>query len=115
MMPYHDRRNFVEQVDYISGVGFPGGMEGRKTLGLLGGGPKYIYTPKCIFSFDNNGEIFLRSLHPGISLDNVIANTGFSFSVPDELVITKEPSDEELRILRNEIDVKGILFARERM
>ncbi len=51
MMPHHDKRNFVEKVDYISGVGYPGGRDGRKELGMETGGPEYIYTPKCVFSF----------------------------------------------------------------
>lgn len=113
MMPRHELRCFVEKVDHISGVGFPGGMEGRKKLGLLGGGPKYIYTPKCVFSFDGNGEIFLRSVHPGVSVDEVVACTGFAFPVPENVPVTAEPTDEEIRILREEVDVNGILFPEE--
>lgn len=109
MMPHHEVRSFVEKVDHISGVGFPGGMEGRKKLNLPGGGPKYIYTPRCVFSFNDAGEIYLRSVHPGVSVDEVTANTGFSFSVPETTI----PTDEEIRIIREEIDVHGILFPQE--
>src|SRR5699024_1625012 len=61
MMPHHKKRNFVEKVDYVSGVGFPGGKKGREELGLIGGGPSYIYTPKCIFGFNTEGKIFVKS------------------------------------------------------
>src|SRR5208283_3097810 len=52
MMPRHDRERFVEKVDFISGVGYPGGLEGRLKLGLQWGGPELVITPLCIFDFD---------------------------------------------------------------
>ena len=110
MMPHHEARNFVEQVDHISGVGFPGGAQGRKKLNLIGGGPKYIYTPKCIFSFDENGEIHLQSVHTDVTLEEVIQSTGFSFPVPKTVSITPLPTDEELRIMRQEININRIFF-----
>ena len=113
MMPHHERRNFVKKVDYISGVGYPGGMEGRRKLGLTGGGPKYIYTPKCIFSFDDDGQFYVKSIHPGVSKEEIIENTGFDVGNLDHVPATPEPTDEELRIMREEIDPKGILFQKE--
>ncbi len=112
MMPHHERRNFVDKVDYISGVGYPGGMEGRRKLGLTGGGPKYIYTPKCIFAFDEEGKFFVKSIHPGISKKEIIENTGFDVGNLDGVPTTPEPTEEELRIMREEIDPKGILLQR---
>lgn len=110
MMPRHERRNFVEKVDHISGVGFPGGREGRRRLGLTGGGPAYIYTPKCVFSFKDDGSIYVKSIHPGVSKEDVIQSTGFDVGDLDDVPITKEPTSEELRILRDEIDPNGILL-----
>jgi glutaconate CoA-transferase subunit B len=110
MMPRHNRRNFVEKVDHVSGVGFPGGMEGRKKLNLPGCGPKYIYTPKCIFSFDDNGKIFVKSIHPDISHEEIIESTGFDVGCLDGVPVTLEPTAEELRIMREEIDPKRILM-----
>jgi len=110
MMPQHERRNFVEKVDYISGVGFPGGQEGRKKLGLTGGGPAYIYTPKCIFSFKEDGTIYVKSIHPGVSKEDVINSTGFDIGGLEDVPLTKEPTSEVLRILREEVDPKGILL-----
>lgn len=114
MMPVHEKRNFVEQVDHISGVGFPGGKKGRDQLKLSGGGPKYIYTPRCVFSFDENGIIYLKSIHPGHDLKEVVENTGFEIpNIKDRIPVTKVPTNEELRILRTQVDPNGIFLKGE--
>jgi glutaconate CoA-transferase subunit B len=51
----------------------------------------------------------LISLHPGITLDQLKSNTGFDILIPNEVAVTQPPSEEELRILRTEIDPAGIL------
>ena len=109
MMPHHSKRNFVEKVDHISGVGYPGGMKGREALGLPGDGPRYIYTPLCIFSFDEDGMIYVKSMHPGVTEEELRENTGFDLGDLSQVPITREPTEEELEILRNEVDPKGIL------
>lgn len=110
MMPHHQVRSFVERVDYISGVGYPGGLEGRAALGLDHGGPQWIVTPKAIFGFDRQaGHARLQSIHPGVSLDDVRESTGFPLGndAPDE---TPEPTAEDLRILRRHVDPRNILI-----
>lgn len=109
MMPHHDKRNFVNKVDHISGVGYPGGIQGRRRLGLPGNGPKYIFTPKCIFAFDEYGKIYVKSVHKGVSKQELIESTGFDIGDLGEVPMTTEPTQEELRLLRKEIDPKGIL------
>jgi glutaconate CoA-transferase subunit B len=109
MMPHHERRNFVEKVDHVSGVGFPGGVVGRKNLGLPGGGPKFICTPKCIFAFDERGGIYVSSVHDGVHKQDVIDNTGFEIGDISDVPITPTPTPNELRVLREEVDPKGIL------
>ena len=97
MMPRHDRRNFVEEVDYISGVGYPGGLAGRAALGLDGGGPELVITPKCVFDFDKEaGRIRVRSIHPGVARDDLRDNTGFDLGNLDAVPETPEPSAEVL-------------------
>ncbi len=114
MMPHHDRRNFVEKVDYVSAVGWPGGREGRKKLGLKRGGPMWIVTPKCIFDFDlDSGRVRLRSVHPGVDKQDVVDSTGFEILGVEEAGVTPEPTGEELSILRNEVDPRGILIPRD--
>lgn len=113
MMPHHEARNFVENVDYISGVGYPGGVEGRKELGLEWGGPEYVYTPKCIFKFNKEtGKIYVDSIHPGVTPEDVQANTGIDLGDLSSVKTTPEPTQEELDILRNVVDPNGILISR---
>jgi hypothetical protein len=50
----------------------------------------------------------LRSLHPGTSVDEVVEQTGFPLVVPASVPTTREPSDEELRLIRERIDPKGL-------
>jgi glutaconate CoA-transferase subunit B len=110
MMPRHEARAFVEQVDYVAGVGFPGGREGRARLGLPGSGPEWIVTPKCIFAFDDSGLAHVRSIHPGVSEDDVRASTGFVLAdMP--MPITELPTEAELAILRSLVDPAGLLRA----
>jgi len=113
MIPRHEKRNFVERVDYISGVGNEGGKQRRKELGLAWGGPRYVYTPKCIFEFEEeSGKMKVASVHPGVSRKDVIESTGFDIGNLDDVPETKIPTDEELDILRNEVDPKSILLER---
>jgi len=112
MMPHHQVRNFVNRVDYISGVGYPGGIEGRCALGLDRGGPELIVTPKCIFDFDKQkGCARMKSIHPGVSFQDVKKSTGFALNV-DQVKITPTPTSEELEILRRVVDPHAVLIPR---
>lgn len=111
MMPVHERRRFVEKVDYVSGVGYPGGLEGRRRLGLDRGGPELVMTPKCIFDFDKVvGRMKVRSIHAGISRQDVIDSTGFDLGDLGAVPETSAPDPEYLQILRHEVDPHGILL-----
>lgn len=111
MMPHHDRRNFVERVDYVSGVGYPGGLAGRRDLGIPEGGPAYVFTPKCIFDFDREaGRMKVRSLNPGVTAAELQDATGFDLGDLSGVPVTETPSEEDLEILRREVDPKGILL-----
>lgn len=107
----HDRRIFVEKCDFISTVGWgEGGPDGRKKLGIPGNGPVYCITPLCIFDFEETSrQMRLKSVHPGVSVEQVVANTGFEVLIPDHVPTTTPPTVEELHILRERIDVEGML------
>lgn len=110
MMPSHETRAFVEQVDYISGVGWPGGEAGRAALGLHHGGPQWIVTPKAIFSFNRQqGHAQLHSIHPGVTPEEVRSSTGFSVDT-DEVPATPWPTAEELSLLRRVVNPYGALI-----
>ncbi|HYM96444.1 MAG TPA: CoA-transferase, partial [Candidatus Sulfotelmatobacter sp.] len=74
----HDRRTFVEHVDFVSGPGFINGHNH-----LPGGGPSLIVTPLCTMDFDHDSHVArLLTLHPGVTLDQVLEATGFAPLVP---------------------------------
>jgi glutaconate CoA-transferase subunit B len=113
MMPHHERRNFVERVDFISGVGYPGGTEGRRELGIAAGGPALVVTPKCVFDFDRaEGRMKVKSIHPGVSASALQDATGFDLGDLVGVPETQLPSDVELRLLREQVDPRGILLPR---
>ncbi len=113
MVPHHSRRNFVERVDYVSGVGWPGGSAGRKALGLDWGGPELVFTPKCIFGFDKEkGRMEVRSIHPGVSHADLRGRTGFDLGSLDDVPETALPSREELDVLRHRVDPNGMLLGK---
>ena len=106
----HDKRIFVEKCDFISTVGWGEGKAHRKKLGLPGGGPRYCITPLGIMDFEEESKSMrLHSLHPGVSRQQVIDNTGFQLIIPDKVPVTEPPTAEELRILRERIDGDGFL------
>jgi glutaconate CoA-transferase subunit B len=100
----HDRRTFVERVDFVSGPGFSAGA-----AALPGGGPSLIVTPLCTMDFDPGTHLArLATLHPGVTLDQVLEATGFAPIVPAKLDTTPSPTPEELSILRH-LDPAGLL------
>jgi glutaconate CoA-transferase subunit B len=111
MMAHHDKRRFVERVDFISGVGYPGGEAGRRELGLEGGGPELVFTPKCIFDFDKErGRMRVKSIHPGVSIEELRESTGFDLGSLSHVPTTPLPTEQELRILREEVDPRRLLL-----
>jgi glutaconate CoA-transferase subunit B len=105
----HNRRTFVDKVDYLTSPGHLTGPGARARAGLPGGGPVGVVTDLCVFGFDpRTCEMVLESLHPGVSLDDVRAATGFEVIEPPGLGETVAPTATELDILRNKIDPEGV-------
>lgn len=99
------KRSFVERVAFVTSPGHcPGG--GRPP-GALGGGPQLAMTDLGVYDFDESGEMRVRSLHHGVSADDVRANTGWNIAVPANIATTPSPTPEELRILREQLDPYG--------
>ncbi|MCO5063558.1 MAG: hypothetical protein M9924_03985 [Rhizobiaceae bacterium] len=111
MMPRHERRIFVDKVDFVSGVGFPGGRKGREALGLDWGGPRFVLTPLCVFDFDEDtGRMKVRSIHKGVDPQEVRDATGFDLGSLDGAPQTPEPDAEIVRLIREVIDSRGLLL-----
>jgi glutaconate CoA-transferase subunit B len=93
----HERRRFVPRVDYITSPGFGDGPGWRRSAGLPRGGPAVVITTLGMFRFDpHTCEMVLSSLHPGITLENVQANTGWPIKVSSRLEQTPYPTNPEL-------------------
>ena len=107
----HSSRTLVEKCDFISSVGWnSGGADARKKLGIPGGGPKYCVTPLCVMDFTEKEKTMrLKSLHPGVTSEEVELNTGFSLVIPNSVPTTTPPTEEELDVLRTRVDKTGIL------
>jgi glutaconate CoA-transferase subunit B len=107
----HTARMFVPKCDFISTVGWgDGDPQFRKNLGLPGGGPRYCVTPLCVLDFtENDKRLRLKSVHPGISVDEVCANTGFDLVIPEHVPETPRPSEQQMRVLRERVDPQGRL------
>jgi glutaconate CoA-transferase subunit B len=101
-------------VDFISGVGYLDGPGAREKAGLPRGGPCLILTDKCVFDFDSETKLVrLKAIHPGVTLEDVLANTGYTHDwVPDNVSETPPPTDEELRLIREVIDPRAVLIPR---
>lgn len=107
----HDQRTFVEECDFLSTIGWHrGGADARKKLGLPGGGPQYVLSPLCIMDFaENSKELRLKHLLGNASVKLVMENMGFPLLIPEKIEKMPEPTEIELKILRDKIDPLGIL------
>jgi glutaconate CoA-transferase subunit B len=109
---HHERRNLVEKVDHISGIGFVDGSRERDRYAQpWAAGPTLAITPLAVFDFEpERRQMRLKSVHPGVTVDEVLSRTGFKPLMPEGGVPqTEPPSQKELDLLHNVIDVEGAL------
>jgi glutaconate CoA-transferase subunit B len=97
----HDRARLCDRVSHITSPGFGTGDGWRRAQGLpAASGPSAIITTLGVLRFGHDGEAYLASVHPGVSVEEVLANTGWTLRVVDELMETSPPSEEELTVMR---------------
>lgn len=97
----HEKRRFVERVDFRTSPGFVDGKQNWRNLKLQGGGPYAVITNLCTMKFDSeSGEMTVVSLHPGVTLDKVQENTPWKLKVAEKLEQTPPPTDREVSTLR---------------
>jgi glutaconate CoA-transferase subunit B len=98
----HEKRRFVEKVDFLTSPGFLDGKEGWKKLKLQGGGPYAVVTDLCTFKFDDvTGEMTVTALHEGVTIEQVQENTPWTVKVADRLETTPPPTEKEIATLRS--------------
>jgi len=110
MVTRHDRAAFVPKVDFICGAGFLDGGSSRTDRGLPDGGPRLVVTPLGVFDFVPSSKAMrVKSLHDGVTLEEVRDNTVFDLVLPDTIARTAPPDAEELFVLRRLVDTTGVL------
>lgn len=102
----HDQRRFVEEVDFITTPGYLTGPGTREEAGLPPGtGPYRVVTPLAVMGYDRDSKrMTLLMTQPGVSVEEVQANTGFDLLMAEEVKENAPPQKEELEILRTEVD-----------
>lgn len=97
----HTKARLPERVSYITSPGNGDGAGWRKKVGLPRGGPSAVITTKAVLRFGEDGEAFLAEHHPGVSVEDVVANTGWKLRVVDNVKETAEPTAKELAVIRD--------------
>lgn len=100
----HERQRFPEEVDFVTS---PGYVEGGREAHGLRGGPAAVITDKAVMGFEG-GEMVVESLHPGVDREDVRDATGWEIPFADDLIETQPPTDDELRIIREDLDPNGV-------
>ena len=107
-IPNHSTKVFVEKVDVVCGVGY----DRAAALGPVSS--RFHSIPRVVsnlgvFDFETpERRMRLRSLHPGVSLEDVVESTGFELAIPGDVPETRSPTAEELHLLREHIDPQGL-------
>lgn len=110
----HDAKKFAAKLDFLTTPGYLTGPGAREAAGLPANtGPHRVITDLCVLDFaPDSKRMRVRSLHPGRSLEQVQAATGFELAASDTPGRTEEPSERELHILRNEVDPGRYILGR---
>lgn len=107
--PNHSPRSLVEKVDYVSAAGYLEGGDARQKLGLEGG-PELVVTNLAVMDFEPvSKRMRLKSVHPGISPQQVQNETGFTLLMPQGTAPeTRPPTQVQVRLIREKIDPDGM-------
>ncbi len=108
LMTPHQKRRFPEKVDFMTSAGFLDGRKAREATGVRGGGMVTVVTDIGLLEPDDNGELILTALHPGRTVEEAKANTGWDLKCAPVLRTTEPVTEKELNILRQELDPRGI-------
>jgi glutaconate CoA-transferase, subunit B len=110
----HDTRRFVGKLDFLTTPGYLTGPGAREAAGLPPGtGPFKVISTLALMGYDPiTKRMRVESLHSGVTKQDVIENTGFEMLFVDPLPVTPEPTEDELRILREEVDPERIIIGK---
>lgn len=98
----HEKSRLSERVGYVTSPGFGRGNSWRAAQGLpKNTGPSALITTLGVLRYGSDGEAFLASTHPGVAVEDVLANTGWTLRVADNHMETQAPSEPELAVMRS--------------
>jgi len=107
-VPNHSLRVFVPQVDMVSGVGYARASEAGMAASRFHE-IRRVVTNLGVFDFVTpDRSMRIRSVHPGVSADEVRSATGFELAGPDDVAETREPTTDELELIRDVLDPDGL-------
>jgi glutaconate CoA-transferase subunit B len=110
----HEKRRFVEKLQYVTSIGhLDGSKDARKRAGLQGKGPKRVITTKAVMGFDDESrKMKILATMPGETVESIQDETGFELMVDDNVFEYKPPTTEEIRLIREVIDPTQIFCKR---
>ncbi|MGQ9640220.1 MAG: CoA-transferase [Candidatus Bathyarchaeia archaeon] len=101
--PRHERRVFVDKVDHVGGLGL------NVETPTIGERQIRIISEFGVFRADREaGQMRMVSIHPGVEVEDVVANTGFGLFIPERIPETPPPTSVELKLIREKIDPLNI-------
>jgi glutaconate CoA-transferase subunit B len=106
----HEKRRFLDKIDFVTTPGYLTGPGAREAAGLpRNTGPYRVVTSLAIMGFHPVSlRMMLLQLQPGVTVEQVVENTGFELLIPSEVGQNEPPTEEELRVLREEVDPEKI-------
>jgi glutaconate CoA-transferase subunit B len=109
LMTDQEKRKFVERVDFISSPGFLDGSEGaRERAGLPSDtGPYRVVTPWAMYDYTPERRLRLMAIAPWVTREQVLEECEHTPLVAPDLATLDGPTEEELHILRTELDPRG--------
>jgi glutaconate CoA-transferase subunit B len=106
----HERRKFVNTLDYLTSPGWLDGPDGRRRAGLTGNGPASVITDRAVMGFDEvTREMVLEACFPGQTPAGILECMEFAVDVSRAREL-EPPTERELRILREEVDPQRLIL-----
>ena len=106
----HEKNKFVEKLDYLTSPGWLQGGESRRNTGMVRGGPLAVVTHLGVMKFeDQTKKMYLAEVYPGVPTQRIVENTGFKIDI-SRAAEAVPPSEEELRVLRTEVDPQRLIL-----
>ena len=107
-VPNHSTRSFVDQVDVVCGVGYARAVSAGPSATRFHQ-IRHVVSNLGVFDFETPEHVMrLRSVHPGVTVEEIVEATGFALVIPDDVPYTRLPTPEELALIRDVLDPRGL-------